>query len=260
MESLFDTLRQLMAEPEKIPAPEWTDEMYRQYPYFTLPASIELQRLPDTPDNSARRMELMKRISLNSAGTSAVYRITDPSSSIYESFYPEDAGPETPTTDQAIDTFIDRYGDDDPRQQQLLERLIFNPTPDYAQILAEEEERSLPDVTPADDDSHSSSDDLINAFILKSRENYGHFPPAHEPEPSQPPVTLPSPEPISTPDDHDSSLLSESLAKIYIKQRRYAKAYEIIHSLSLKYPEKSVYFADQLRFLQKLIKNQKYLK
>ena len=83
MESLFDTLRQLIAEPERIPAPEWTDEMYRQYPYFTLPATLELQRLPDTPDNTIRRGELMKRISLNSAGTSAVYRSTDPSSSIY---------------------------------------------------------------------------------------------------------------------------------------------------------------------------------
>jgi len=56
-----------------------------------------------------------------------------------------------------------------------------------------------------------------------------------------------------------SSTLSESLAKIYIKQRRYAKAYEIISDLSLKFPEKSVYFADQLRFLQKLMINQSHI-
>ena len=41
----------------------------------------------------------------------------------------------------------------------------------------------------------------------------------------------------------EDEFLTESLAKIYIKQRRYAKALEIIRKLSLKYPEKSVYFA-----------------
>ncbi|MDR2469691.1 MAG: hypothetical protein LBD27_04330 [Tannerella sp.] len=46
---------------------------------------------------------------------------------------------------------------------------------------------------------------------------------------------------------------TETLAHIYIKQRRYAKALEIIKTLSLKYPEKSSYFADQIRFIEKLI-------
>ncbi|MDE5573889.1 MAG: tetratricopeptide repeat protein, partial [Muribaculaceae bacterium] len=49
------------------------------------------------------------------------------------------------------------------------------------------------------------------------------------------------------------TLLSQSLAKIYVKQHRYDKAYEIISQLSLNYPEKSCYFADQLRFLKKLM-------
>ena len=56
----------------------------------------------------------------------------------------------------------------------------------------------------------------------------------------------------------DDSLLSESLAKIFIKQGRYERAFEIITNLSLNFPKKSVYFADQLRFLQLLIKNQHY--
>ena len=48
-----------------------------------------------------------------------------------------------------------------------------------------------------------------------------------------------------------------TLAKIYLKQKRYDRALEIIKSLSLKYPEKNVYFADQIRFLEKLIINTK---
>jgi len=51
----------------------------------------------------------------------------------------------------------------------------------------------------------------------------------------------------------DSSYFTETLAHVYIKQKRYEKALEIIKSLYLKYPEKNVYFADQIRFLEKLI-------
>ena len=50
-------------------------------------------------------------------------------------------------------------------------------------------------------------------------------------------------------------LFTESLAKIYIRQRKYAKALEIIRKLSLNNPEKNIYFADQIRFLEKLIIN-----
>ena len=50
----------------------------------------------------------------------------------------------------------------------------------------------------------------------------------------------------------------ESLARIYIKQGRYSKALEIIKRLNLNYPKKNAYFADQIRFLEKLIINNKY--
>ena len=53
----------------------------------------------------------------------------------------------------------------------------------------------------------------------------------------------------------DEEFYTESLAKIYIKQRRYDRALEIINKLSLIYPEKNIYFADQIRFLKKLTDN-----
>ena len=56
----------------------------------------------------------------------------------------------------------------------------------------------------------------------------------------------------------DDSYFTETLAKIYIKQHRYEKALEIIKKLSLNYPKKNAYFADQIRFLEKLIINNKY--
>ncbi|UKK54602.1 tetratricopeptide repeat protein [Prevotella sp. E2-28] len=48
---------------------------------------------------------------------------------------------------------------------------------------------------------------------------------------------------------------TETFARIYIKQGNYSKALEIIQQLSLENPKKNVYFADQIRFLQKLIIN-----
>ena len=59
------------------------------------------------------------------------------------------------------------------------------------------------------------------------------------------------------PEELDDSYFTETLAKIYIKQHRYGKALEIIRKLNLKYPKKSIYFADQIRFLEKLVINEK---
>ena len=50
---------------------------------------------------------------------------------------------------------------------------------------------------------------------------------------------------------------TETLAQIYIKQGKYNKAIEIIRRLSLNVPEKNRYFADQIRFLEKLILNER---
>ena len=50
---------------------------------------------------------------------------------------------------------------------------------------------------------------------------------------------------------------TETLARIYIKQGRYSTALEIIRRLNLNYPKKNAYFADQIRFLEKLIINSK---
>jgi hypothetical protein len=46
---------------------------------------------------------------------------------------------------------------------------------------------------------------------------------------------------------------TETLAQIYIKQHKYERALEIIKVLNLNNPKKSSYFADQIRFLEKLI-------
>lgn len=51
----------------------------------------------------------------------------------------------------------------------------------------------------------------------------------------------------------DEGFFTETLARIYIKQGRYSKALQIIKRLSLDNPQKNTYFADQIRFLEKLV-------
>ncbi len=55
----------------------------------------------------------------------------------------------------------------------------------------------------------------------------------------------------------ENSFFTETLANIYIKQGKYDKALEIIRRLCLEYPNKNRYFADQIRFLEKLVKHTK---
>lgn len=53
-------------------------------------------------------------------------------------------------------------------------------------------------------------------------------------------------------EDNGSSLVTETLAKVYIKQKHYKKAIQAYEILRLKYPEKSSLFADRISEIKKL--------
>ncbi len=48
------------------------------------------------------------------------------------------------------------------------------------------------------------------------------------------------------------ALMTETLAKVYLQQKNFKKALQAYHILILKYPEKSGFFADQIRAIKKL--------
>ena len=254
MEEALSHYLRALADPEVPVSISDVEHLLREYPFFTLPALTLMRREGSSLPADTRR-RLMDGLALNAADQAALAIMTDPRSDVWLDFYPSEKKPEV-TTDNAIDTFLATYGHSTPEEDALLEKLIFNPTADYSMLLAREEEESLP---PEPAPTDNSQDALINAFILKNKAPHQPVPQDDDEAASEPHAALaPEDHPVAVKDTADDSSLSESLAKIYIRRRRYDKAFEIIHNLSLKNPKKSVYFADQLRFLQKLMINSRY--
>jgi tetratricopeptide (TPR) repeat protein len=101
----------------------------------------------------------------------------------------------------------------------------------------------------ADKAIRTKSEQLLDAFLASDNEK-----PSFRPIPSD--VQSPADEGEDENDTEplDDTYFTETLARIYLKQRRYDKALEIIRSLYLNFPNKSIYFADQIRYLEKLVR------
>lgn len=261
-----EVIRRLLEDPGAMPEGELLESLRADYPYLTLPAALALKRGASAMDRHDRQ-ELMAQVSLNAAGKDTLFRLIDPDGNLFaemeQKMKKSEAAPhdKPATTESAIDLFLETYGRSNPQQESIIERMIFDPAPDYALELA----RGDDDAEPAEADEQ---DKMLDAFLSRdrSREETAAPAPANVPAPESAPIHETTPAPESTPATRSrhrgdgGGSLSESLAQIYIRQRKFEKAYDIILGLSLNNPEKSIYFADQLRFLRKLMLNSKYLK
>ena len=59
--------------------------------------------------------------------------------------------------------------------------------------------------------------------------------------------------------EEPEQLMTETLARIYLEQKNYERAIQSYTILSLKYPEKSGLFADQIKAIQQLQEKNKNL-
>ena len=77
-----------------------------------------------------------------------------------------------------------------------------------------------------------------------------------ESNPKIPPVNKESNSVISITVTEDKSyLMTETLAKVYLEQKKYQKAIQAYEILILKYPEKSSFFADRISDIKNLQQN-----
>jgi hypothetical protein len=138
-----------------------------------------------------------------------------------------------------IDSFLSQTAEQIP---SALNDLKY--TTDY--ILEDDTNRSeLPDAPKL------HKQELIDGFIEKSKDKPLTWQSIEETPP------CPVGETFLNKEESDEECFTETLAKIYIKQKKYTKALEIIKNLSMKNPKKDAYFVDQIRFLEKLIINTK---
>ncbi len=148
-----------------------------------------------------------------------------------------------------IDSFLDTI----PADAQETEKPKRKPTPadaavDYVSYLLEcESDESAGEETPL-----MKGQDLIDNFIKDGKFNLNTEDEAGKPLEFVPEIEASLDEEEET---SNNEYFTETLARIYIKQGKYEKALEIIRRLYLNFPKKSVYFADQMRFLEKLIMN-----
>jgi tetratricopeptide (TPR) repeat protein len=147
-----------------------------------------------------------------------------------------------------IDSFLAGQAEE-PLQPEGTDAATASLSNDYLSYTLREEE--LPQQPESTDAAPMRGQELIDEFIEKADEGETFRIAA---APTETPEETPA---ESQNEEEEESYFTETLAKIYIKQRRYEKALEIIKKLSLKYPKKNSYFADQIRFLEKLIINSK---
>jgi hypothetical protein len=147
-----------------------------------------------------------------------------------------------------IDSFLAGQAEE-PLQPEGTDAATASLSNDYLSYTLREEE--LPQQPEGPDAAPMRGQELIDEFIEKADEGETFRIAA---TPTETPEETPA---ESQNEEEEESYFTETLAKIYIKQRRYEKALEIIKKLSLKYPKKNSYFADQIRFLEKLIINSK---
>ena len=217
------------------------------HPYFQTARLLMLQNLyllhDPTFDEELRRaaVYITDRKTIFQMIEAAHYQLRQ---QIKESATPTTASAPASRTIDLIDNFLDSI----PKDEEPSEKAKRKPTPadaavDYVAYLLATEDNS-DDKQPA---PQMKGQDLIDNFLEQEKGC----------------IMLDLPEESSSDDEHDheeegeEEYFTETLARIYIKQGRYQRALDIITRLSEHYPKKNAYFADQIRFLEKLIINSK---
>ena len=204
----------------------------QRFPFLVWP----LHWLLEHTDDDSEKTILCRKIAVLVGSPEAREKIIGDGAEDFSCFYPDMKKKELSTT-ETIDTFIDEFG----RKDMISSSggaVPVAPAIDYASAMLS------PGSGPHE--VKDSTDKAIDAFLAGEEKEEGSPAIATKEE-----LEHKGDSRHATPGA--SASLSESLAFAMIKKRNYKGALQIISELSLINPEKSVYFADQIRFLKKLI-------
>lgn len=227
-----EELRKILEQPELITPDQLPDLMAlsRQYPYSTplhILILLCLHRMGDLRFSS----ELHHRV-LYVQDLAHLFLLLDSNGKSINN--KELIAAHNETKDESgfdlIDSFLQEHPDDTSELDYILSLDTQAP---LVPPQEESEEREL------------SSSEIIENFLNKGEEIE-----IIQPQETETPTSQPE-----TPPLQEDELLTETLARIYIRQGKYERALKILRQINLEYPKKSGYFAQQISFLEKLARN-----
>ena len=236
-----------------------------RYPYFQTARLLYLKNLYLLHDITFG--EELRRAALYITDRRVLFWLVEGEKYALKNLKQEKQTEENPGLDRTL-SLIDAFLSSLPEEQEKEIPLSVSPVMDYSTYLMQD----APQEEPADAPKLKGQD-WIDSFLEKSSTEPLLSQPSSVVESEEKPLMVEEEEKekqtlvvgeneaeeeeASTEILDDESYFTETLAKIYVKQQRYSKALEIIRRLNLKYPKKNAYFADQIRFLEKLIINAK---
>ncbi len=203
--------------------------MTEKYPYFIYPDVVALKDCQDP----CEIMRLRRRIAANVGDIPSLRLMLGMDPEEFARFYP-DMSPATLSTTDTIDSFLTHFGQPDAPVSKATAEIgtdYMAAAADTNEIPVGMEEYTFEQADAGDQLPDDSTASAIDSFLTAMAPKRSDSTPQERPE-------------------------TELDAHICIKNHDYQKALEIIMRLRLNNPEKSIYFADQIRFLRKLILNQ----
>ncbi len=203
-----------------------------RYPYFQTVRLLYLKNLFLLHDITFG--EELRKAALYVADRKILFYLIEGERFTVSSFEKQDLPKEEAGLDRTL-SLIDTFLSSLPEEAAAME-LPMDVTTDYTSFLLHEEEHV------SDDIPQMKGQNLIDNFIEKSAE-----------EPLLPQLGIKE----AARKMRMKAILLKLWLKSTLNSKDMTKALEIIKKLNLKYPKKNAYFADQIRFLEKLIINAK---
>ena len=222
-----------------------------RYPYFQAVRLLLLKNLYILRDPSFG--EELRRTIIYIPNRLMLFQLIEGGTFALKALKPAAQSGQQPLEDVSIDrtlSLIDAFLATVPTEVQGNDTIEMDYAVDYTAYLMNEGEEPAAISEAASEPNLLKGQNLIDDFIEQSE--------SADKETSLLSLSDIKPAPQTEAEELDETCFTETLAKIYVKQQRYDKALEIIRKLSLNYPKKNAYFADQIRFLEKLIINAKF--
>lgn len=241
----MQNLTSLIGHPERLNKETLYElrEIVARYPYFQIARLLFLQNLFLLHDPEFG--EELRTSALFLPDRRVVFDMIEGSNYQQQALQSERKSPKEAAQQSPADrtaTLIDNFLSTLPKEESPARRpaMKADASNDYSYFLLQ-----LADIRPeetAEGNSPTSGETLLNNYMERPHERIA----------LQEEIEY-TPEEAEETEEND--YLTGTLAKIYIKQGKYEKAIEIIRRLNAHNPKKNLYFADQIRFLQKLIIN-----